>query len=76
MRYLDPRNDLVFKRIFGEHPQILRSFLNALLPNYQQLAGMLQAIGRVLPLSSSGLGWILPAARGRGIGLLVWVAKG
>jgi len=31
-RYLDPRNDLVFKRIFGEHPQILRSFLNALLP--------------------------------------------
>ena len=31
-RYLDPRNDLVFKRIFGEHPHILRSFLNALLP--------------------------------------------
>ena len=32
MRYLDPKNDLVFKRIFGEHPLILRSFLNALLP--------------------------------------------
>jgi predicted transposase/invertase (TIGR01784 family) len=31
-RLLDPRNDLVFKRIFGEHPGILRSFLNALLP--------------------------------------------
>jgi predicted transposase/invertase (TIGR01784 family) len=31
-RYLDPKNDLVFKRIFGEHPHILRSFLNALLP--------------------------------------------
>ena len=31
-RYLDPRNDLVFKRIFGEHPHILLSFLNALLP--------------------------------------------
>ncbi|MBU6302929.1 MAG: PD-(D/E)XK nuclease family transposase [Verrucomicrobia bacterium] len=31
-RLLDPRNELVFKRIFGEHPGILRSFLNALLP--------------------------------------------
>jgi predicted transposase/invertase (TIGR01784 family) len=32
VRYLDPRNDVVFKRIFGEHEGILRSFLNALLP--------------------------------------------
>jgi predicted transposase/invertase (TIGR01784 family) len=31
-RYLDPKNDLVFKRVFGEHPVILRSLLNALLP--------------------------------------------
>ncbi len=31
-RFLDPRSDLVFKRIFGEHPEILRSFLNAVLP--------------------------------------------
>jgi predicted transposase/invertase (TIGR01784 family) len=31
-RYLDPKNDIVFKRIFGEHPEILRSFLNAVLP--------------------------------------------
>ncbi len=31
-RYLDPRNDVVFKRVFGEHPEILRSFLNAVLP--------------------------------------------
>jgi len=31
-RFLDPRSDLVFKRIFGEHPKILRSFLNAVLP--------------------------------------------
>ena len=30
--FLDPRSDLVFKRIFGEHPEILRSFLNGLLP--------------------------------------------
>ncbi|MDR2850112.1 MAG: PD-(D/E)XK nuclease family transposase, partial [Verrucomicrobiota bacterium] len=31
-QYLDPKNDLVFKRIFGGHPNLLLSFLNALLP--------------------------------------------
>ncbi|MDR2775416.1 MAG: Rpn family recombination-promoting nuclease/putative transposase, partial [Tannerella sp.] len=31
-RYLDPKNDLIFKRIFGEHPNLLRSFLNAVMP--------------------------------------------
>ena len=31
-RYLDPKNDLTFKRIFGEHPNLLISFLNALMP--------------------------------------------
>jgi predicted transposase/invertase (TIGR01784 family) len=31
-RYLDPKVDLVFKRVFGEHENLLRSFLNALLP--------------------------------------------
>ncbi len=29
---LDPRGDRVFKRIFGEHPEILRDFLNSMLP--------------------------------------------
>ena len=32
MRYLDPKNDLTFKKIFAEHPHLLRSFLNAVLP--------------------------------------------
>ncbi|MDR2765648.1 MAG: Rpn family recombination-promoting nuclease/putative transposase, partial [Tannerella sp.] len=31
-RYLDPKNDLIFKRIFGTHPHLLVSFLNALMP--------------------------------------------
>jgi predicted transposase/invertase (TIGR01784 family) len=31
-RYLDPRNDLVFKRVFGENPDLAMSFLNALMP--------------------------------------------
>ena len=32
MKYLDPKNDLTFKKIFGRHPLLLKSFLNALLP--------------------------------------------
>jgi conserved hypothetical protein (putative transposase or invertase) len=31
-RYLDPKADLTFKRIFSEHPKLLISFLNAVLP--------------------------------------------
>lgn len=32
MRYLNPKADLTFKKVFGEHPDLLISFLNALLP--------------------------------------------
>lgn len=32
MRYLDPKADITFKRVFGEHPDLVMSFLNALLP--------------------------------------------
>jgi hypothetical protein len=40
-RYLDPKNDLPFMRIFGEHLDLLQSFLNALMPleKDQQIAG-------------------------------------
>ena len=31
-RYLDPKAGIVFKKIFGEHPHLLISFLNAILP--------------------------------------------
>ncbi|NNM59841.1 MAG: Rpn family recombination-promoting nuclease/putative transposase [Legionellales bacterium] len=31
-RYLDPKADVVFKKIFGLHPRLLISFLNAVLP--------------------------------------------
>ena len=31
-RYLDPKSDIVFKKVFGEHPTLLKSFLNAVLP--------------------------------------------
>ncbi|MEG1563452.1 MAG: Rpn family recombination-promoting nuclease/putative transposase [Bacteroides sp.] len=32
MKYLDPKADLTFKHIFGEHPDLVMSLLNALLP--------------------------------------------
>ena len=32
MKYLDPKADLTFKKIFGNHPERLASLLNALLP--------------------------------------------
>ena len=32
MRYLNPKADLTFKKVFGEHPDLVASFLNALLP--------------------------------------------
>ena len=32
MRYLDPKADLTFKKIFGEHKDLLISLINALLP--------------------------------------------
>ena len=31
-RYVDPRYDTTFKRVFGEHPDLLISFINAMLP--------------------------------------------
>jgi predicted transposase/invertase (TIGR01784 family) len=31
-KYLDPKADLTFKKIFGEHPNLVLSLLNALLP--------------------------------------------
>ena len=32
MKYLDPKNDLTFNKVFGKHPDLLISLLNALLP--------------------------------------------
>ena len=31
-KYLDPKADLTFKRVFGEHPNLVASLLNSLLP--------------------------------------------
>src|SRR5262245_36440381 len=31
-RFLDPRSDVVFKKIFGQNPTLIKSFLNGVLP--------------------------------------------
>ncbi|MDR2809445.1 MAG: Rpn family recombination-promoting nuclease/putative transposase, partial [Tannerellaceae bacterium] len=31
-RYLDPKNDLIFKRVFGEHKHLCISLINSMLP--------------------------------------------
>ena len=31
-QYLSPKAEVVFKKIFGQHPELLISFLNAMLP--------------------------------------------
>ncbi len=32
VKYLDPKNDLTFRKIFGQHEDIMMSFLNSILP--------------------------------------------
>lgn len=32
IKYLDPKADLTFKKVFSNHPDLLISLLNALLP--------------------------------------------
>ncbi len=32
MRYLDPKADLTFKKVFGQHKDLTISLINALLP--------------------------------------------
>ena len=51
-RYLDPKNDLTFKRVFGEHDHLCISLLNALLPleKGRQVVKVDYRAGELLPL--------------------------
>ena len=42
-RYLDPKADRTFKKVFGEHPDLVISFLNALLP-FKHEEEMIQSV--------------------------------
>jgi predicted transposase/invertase (TIGR01784 family) len=40
MRYLDPKNELVFRKLFGSNVVLLKSFLNAILPIKTPIASL------------------------------------
>ncbi|MDR1500228.1 MAG: Rpn family recombination-promoting nuclease/putative transposase [Tannerellaceae bacterium] len=52
--YLDPKNDLTFKRIFGEHDYLCISLLNNMLPleKDQQIISIKYQPGELLPVVS------------------------
>ena len=55
MKYLDPKADLTFKKIFGNHPKRLISLLNALLPlNEDELIQQEQYLPTTEELEISG----------------------
>ncbi|MDR1601565.1 MAG: Rpn family recombination-promoting nuclease/putative transposase [Tannerella sp.] len=49
--YLDPKNDLTFKRIFGEHEELCMSLLNSMLPleEKQQIVGLQYRSSELIP---------------------------
>jgi predicted transposase/invertase (TIGR01784 family) len=47
--YLDPRNDLTFKRVFGEHKHLCMSLLNSLLPLDKPIVDLEYQTGELLP---------------------------
>jgi predicted transposase/invertase (TIGR01784 family) len=49
--YLDPKNDLTFKRVFGEHKHLCKSLLNSLLPldESQQIVEIEYQTGELIP---------------------------
>lgn len=52
MRYLDPKNDLTFKKVFGQHPHLLKSLLNAMLPleERQKVVSLEYLPGELVPI--------------------------
>jgi predicted transposase/invertase (TIGR01784 family) len=46
--YLDPRNDLTFKRVFGEHKHLCMSLLNSMLPLEKPVVGIEYQTGELL----------------------------
>jgi predicted transposase/invertase (TIGR01784 family) len=49
--YLDPKNDLTFKRVFGEHKHLCMSLLNSMLPldESQRIVDIEYRTGELLP---------------------------
>jgi len=47
--YLDPKNDLTFKRVFGEHKHLCMSLINSMLPLDKPIVSIEYQTGELLP---------------------------
>jgi predicted transposase/invertase (TIGR01784 family) len=47
--YLDPKNDLTFKRVFGEHKHLCISLINSILPLKKPVVGIEYQTGELVP---------------------------
>ena len=48
-RYLDPKNDLTFKRVFGEHKHLRISLINSMLPLAYPVVTIEYQTGELIP---------------------------
>ena len=49
VQYLDPKNDLTFKRVFGEHKHLCMSLINSMLPLKNPIVGIEYKTGELIP---------------------------
>ena len=49
-RYLDPKNDLTFKRVFGEHKHLCISLINSMLPLEKPIVNIEYQTGELIPV--------------------------
>ena len=47
--YLDPKNDLTFKRVFGEHKHLCMSLINSMLPLENPIVSIEYQTGELVP---------------------------
>ena len=47
--YLDPKNDLTFKRVFGEHKHLCMSLINSMLPLEKPIVAIEYQTGELIP---------------------------
>ena len=47
--YLDPKNDLTFKRVFGEHKHLCKSLLNSMLPLEKPIVSLEYQTNELIP---------------------------
>ena len=49
VHYLDPKNDLTFKRVFGEHKHLCMSLINSMLPLEKPVVELEYQTGELIP---------------------------